>query len=94
MRFASLPALGGLRVRQDWEKKKNLNDFKENVAIDYAISQRAEAGHWWLTPRILAEIGSIVVQDQPGKQFTRPHFQNNQEDWRHGSRGIVLALQA
>jgi hypothetical protein len=57
------------------------------------------ARHQWLTPVILATsrltLGGWRFEASPGKQFYRPHLQNNQSkmDWGCGSSSRAPALQ-
>jgi hypothetical protein len=48
--------------------------------VDF-IKGKKRARHQWLTPVILttqeAGIERLWLEASPGKQFTRPHFQNN-----------------
>jgi hypothetical protein len=81
--------LSCLHTSQGHPQRSRSNHFH-----DWDTSSWAE--HHWLTPAMLATwetgIRRTMVQ---GKQFARPHLQNNQSklDWRRGSSSREPALQ-
>jgi hypothetical protein len=71
------------------------------MSVILAIRSLRQAGHWWLTPVILAtqeaEIRRIMVQSQPGEIVCETLSQKNptqKQGWQSGSSDRVSASQA
>jgi hypothetical protein len=66
----------------------HLSNFRE-LCFHFYLVQKSWAGHWWLTPVILATWKGLLR-----KWFLKSHLENNQSktDWRWGICDRVPAL--